>query len=235
ADRVAVKGLIKDIERSGAVDRGRKRRLAPVGALPEIGIIEITSVDLDGEMLGRPVGARDAKHLPTIYVVAERGGPALGVGERAVARFVRLDGATYEARIVRALGGAPDRVLGVFRHERDGGRIEPTDRKLRNDFMVAHADAGDAADGEIVLAEVLPARRHGLPQARVMERIGDSKDPRAFSLIAIHAHGIPTEFPREAVALAEAARPVTLANRADLRQIPLVTIDGADARDFDDA
>ncbi|HJT07492.1 MAG TPA: ribonuclease R, partial [Stellaceae bacterium] len=73
ADRVALKGLIKDIEGSGAVDRGRKRRLAPVGALPEIGIIEITSVDLDGEMLGRPVGARDAKHLPTIYVVAERG------------------------------------------------------------------------------------------------------------------------------------------------------------------
>jgi ribonuclease R len=235
ADRVALKGLIKDIERSGAVDRGRKRRLAPVGTLPEIGIVEITSIDLDGEMLGRPVGARDSEHLPAIYVVAERGTAALGVGERAVARFIRLDSKTYEARIVRALGGAPDRVLGVFRRERDGGRIEPTDRKLRNDFIVAHADAGDAADGEIVLAEVLPARRHGLPQARIVQRIGNSSDPRAFSLIAIHAHGIPTEFPREAVELAEAARPVELGARADLRDIPLVTIDGADARDFDDA
>src|SRR6185312_4455628 len=131
----------------------------------------------------------------------------------------RLDDKTYEARIVRALGGAPDRVLGVFRRDRDGGRIEPTDRKLRNDFLVAHADAGDASDGEIVLAEVLPARRHGLPQARIVQRVGNSSDPRAFSLIAIHAHGIPTEFPGEAVALAEAARPVTLGNRADLREI----------------
>ena len=235
ADRVPLKGMIKDIERSGAVDRGRKRRLAPVGALPEIGIVEITSVDLDGEMLGRPVGARDDKHLPTIYVVAERGAPALGVGERAVARFVRLDDKTYEARIVRALGGAPDRVLGIFHRDRDGGRIEPTDRKLRNDFLVAQGDTADAVEGEIVLAEVLPARRHGLPQARVVERVGDSKDPRAFSLIAIHAHGIPTEFPREAVELAENARPVTLGERTDLRPLPLVTIDGADARDFDDA
>jgi len=235
SERVALKGLIKEVERSGAVDRGRKRRLAPVGALPEIGVVEITSVDLDGEMLGRPLGGRDTGHLPTIYVVAERGAPALGVGERAVARFVRVDGDTYEARIVRALGGAPDRVLGIFRRDRDGGRVEPTDRKLRNDFMVAAADTADAADGEIVLAEVLPARRHGLPQVRVVQRVGDSSDPRAFSLIAIHAHGIPTEFPREAVQLAEQARPVELASRTDLRAIPLVTIDGADARDFDDA
>ena len=74
AERVALKGLIKDIEGSGAVDRGRKRRLAPVGALPEIGVVEITGVDLDGEMLGRPLGAADAEHLPSIYVVAERRG-----------------------------------------------------------------------------------------------------------------------------------------------------------------
>ncbi|HEX7967336.1 MAG TPA: ribonuclease R [Stellaceae bacterium] len=235
ADRIALKGLIKDIERSGSVERGQKRRLQPIGSLPEIGVIEITDVDLDGEMLGKPLAWRDAEHAPKIYVVAERGAPALGVGERAVVRFVRLDANSYEARIIRALGGAPDRVLGVFHRDRDGGRLEPTDRKLRTEFRIAEADAGGTVDGEIVLAEVLPARRLGLPQARVVERIGDSADPRAFSLIAIHAHGIPTEFPRDAVKLAEHARPVSLGERANLRPIPLITIDGADARDFDDA
>ncbi len=235
AERVALKGLIKEIERSGAVERGRKRRLQPIDSLPEIGLIEITGVDLDGEMLGRPLAWRDVEHAPTIFVVAERGAPALGLGERAVVRFVRLDDNTYEARIVRALGGAPDRVLGVFHRDRDGGRLEPTDRKLRTEFRIAAADAAGAADGEIVLAEVLPARRLGSPQARVVERIGNSADPRAFSLIAIHAHGIPTEFSREAVRLAEKAQPVSLGERADLRAIPLITIDGADARDFDDA
>jgi ribonuclease R len=235
ADRVALKGLIKEIEAGGSVERGRKRRLQPIGSLPEIGVIEITEIDLDGEMRGRPLVWRDVEHAPRIYIAAERGAPALGVGERAVARFVRLDGDAYEARLIRALGGAPDRVLGLFHRDRDGGRIEPTDRKLRTDFHVAHGDAADAADGEIVLAEVLPARRLGLPQARIIERIGDSADPRAFSLIAIHAHGIPTAFPPAAIKLAEKARPVALDERTDLRALPLVTIDGADARDFDDA
>ncbi|HZT50339.1 MAG TPA: ribonuclease R, partial [Stellaceae bacterium] len=77
--------------------------------------------------------------------------------------------------------------------------------------------------------------RLGLPEARVIERLGDSADPHAFGLIAIHTHGLPTEFPHAALALAEKARPVALGNREDLRGVPLVTIDGADARDFDDA
>jgi ribonuclease R len=234
-ERVALKGLIKEVERSGSVERGAKRRLAPIGGFPEIGIIEITAIDLDGEMTARPLAWRGEDAPPKIYVVAERGAPALGVGERAVVRFARLSDSTYEARIIRALGGAPDRVLGIFRRDRDGGRLEPTDRKIRNEFRIALADADGATDGEIVLAEVLPGRRLGLPQARVVERIGDSADPRAFSLIAIHAHGIPTEFPADALRLAEKAKPVTLGERADLRDVPLVTIDGADARDFDDA
>jgi ribonuclease R len=235
AERVQLKGLIREVERDGAVERGAKRRLQPIDGLPEIGIIEITGVDLDGEMLGRPLAWRETENAPAIYVIAERGAPALGVGERAVVRFARGEDGSYEARIVRALGGAPDRVLGVFRRDRDGGKLEPTDRKLKTAFHIAPADAADAVDGEIVLAEVLPARRLGLPQARVVERIGDSADPRAFSLIAIHAHGIPTAFPHAAIALAEKAQPVPLGERVDLRELPLVTIDGADARDFDDA
>ena len=235
ADRIALKELVREIERAGSAERGRKRRLQPVGSPPEIGVIEITDIDLDGEMHGKPVASGDAQNAPILFIVTDRGAPALGVGERAVARFVRADDGTYEAHVIRAIGAAPDRVLGVFRRDRDGGRIEPTDRKLRTEFRVAHVDTADAQDGEIVLAEVLPARRLGLPQARVVQRVGDSADPRAFSLIAIHAHGIPTDFRPEAVKLAEKARPVDLGNRVDLRAIPLVTIDGADARDFDDA
>ncbi len=234
-EREALKDLLREVERGGAVERGPKRRLRSIGELPEIGVIEITEIDLDGEMLGKPLAWRAAEPAPAIYVVAERGAPALGVGERAVVRFQRLDDGQYEARIIRALGGAPDRVLGIYRRDRDGGRLEPTDRKLKTEFRIALIDAAGAADGEIVLAEALPSHRLGLTQARVVERIGDSADPRAFSLIAIHAHGIPSIFPPEALALAERARPVAQGERSDLRDIALVTIDGADARDFDDA
>jgi ribonuclease R len=233
-DRTRLKQLIRSLD-GGCPPRPSQRRAVERQGLPEIGVVEITGVDLDGEMLGRPLAWEDAPHLPAIYVVAERGAPALGVGERAVARFTRLEDGRYEARILRALGGAPDRVLGVFHREKDGGRIEPTDRKLKSEFRVAESDRGGAIEGEVVLAEVLAAPRLGLPQARIVERVGDSNDPRSFSLIAIHAHGIPTEFADAALRQAEEARPVALGERTDLRAIPLVTIDGADARDFDDA
>ncbi len=199
--------------------------------MPEIGVVEITEIDIDGEMHGRPLAGRSRD----LIVVAERGGPSLGVGERAVVRFNRRDDKTWEARIIRALGGAADRVLGVYRLSREGGRLEPTDRKVRSEFRIASGDNAGARDGEIVLAEILPSDRMGLPEARIIERVGDTSDPRSFSLIAIHTHGIPTAFSAEAIALAESAKPVTLGAREDLRQIPLVTIDGADARDFDDA
>ena len=201
--------------------------------MPEIGIVEITGIDLDGEMQGRPIGLRGP--APTITVVPERGAPALGVGERAMARFSRTGHNRYEARILRAVGGAPDRLVGIYRVTPDGGRIEPTDRKVRTDFRVANGDANGAAPGEIVVAEIIAQPRFGLPAARIIERVGDSTNPRAFSVIAIHSHGIPVPFATAALDIAAAAKPVSLGERADLREIPLVTIDGADARDFDDA
>ncbi len=197
-------------------------------------MIEITGIDFDGEMTARAVGWRGEEPAPKIIVMAERGAPALGAGERAVARFTRREDG-YEARIVRPLEGAPDRVVGIFRADKDGGRIEPTNRKVKTEFRVAKIDSKDARDGEIVVAEALPGRGLGLPQAKVLERIGHSDEPRAFSLIAIASHGIPTAFPEAALKIAEAAKPVALAGRTDLRAIPLVTIDGEDARDFDGA
>ena len=170
-----------------------------------------------------------------MIVVAEPGAPALGLGQRGVARFARRQGGGWEARIIRALDQMPDRVVGVYRLTQDGGRIEPTDRKQRREFRVARADSKDAQDGEIVVAAVKPGGSIGLLDARVVERLGDSDNPRAFSLIAIHTQGIPTDFSLEAIAIAENAKPVALGNRTDLRAVPLVTIDGSDARDFDDA
>jgi ribonuclease R len=244
SERVALKGLIKEIERSGQVERGQKRRLAPVDRLPEIGVIEILAVDIDGEVTARPAVWPGDKPPPKIYVLENRlGGDQ--PGQRAVARLSRRPRAensdteteeeAYEAQVIRLLAGETERVLGVFRRHGDGGRLEPTDRKIKTEYRVALADARDAAEGELVLADVLPARRMGQQQARIVERLGHIGDARTISLIAIHSLDIPTVFPSEAIAEAEAAQPVKLGTRTDLRKTPLVTIDGADARDFDDA
>ena len=71
--------------------------------------------------------------------------------------------------------------------------------------------------------------------ARITEKLGAIETERAVSLIAIHAHGIPHVFPAAALAEAQAAQPVGLAGREDSRDLPLITIDPADAKDHDDA
>ena len=111
----------------------------------------------------------------------------------------------------------------------------PADRRDRNEYFVDLAHAGGAADGELVAAELLPTRRYGPPRVRIVEHLGKPDAPGAISLLSIAEFDIPTEFPAAALAEAKTAAPPTAGGRADLRNLALVTIDGSDARDFDDA
>jgi ribonuclease R len=127
-------------------------------------------------------------------------------------------------------------VIGVYESIPGvGGRLAPTDRRVKTEYRIAANDAGGAKPGELVLAEVLHTHRLGVLQARVAERLGQFGEARTISLISIHEHDIPTEFPHETLELAKAAGPVALGERTDLRDLPLVTIDPEDARDHDDA
>jgi ribonuclease R len=113
------------------------------------------------------------------------------------------------------------------------GLVTPTDRKLRQSFEVRPADRNGAVPGDIVWIEATGGALSR--RARVLERIGPMSDPRTVSLIAIAANDIPVEFPKAALDEAERAKAAPLGHRLDLRDVPLVTIDGEDARDFDDA
>jgi ribonuclease R len=174
-----------------------------------------------------------------ILMAAEpRGQPALAPGERVLARLRPIHSAgppRYEGRSIRRLSEAPGRILGVFRPGPREGRILPTDRRAKAEWIVPPGEENGAVAGEIVLAEPLPHHRLGLKPARVIERLGAMGDARSVSLIAIHTHDIPQDFTADALAEAGKARPAPLGRRTDLRDLPLVTIDGEDARDFDDA
>jgi len=113
--------------------------------------------------------------------------------------------------------------------------VVPVDRRDRIEYAVAAREAETLADGELVVAVEITSARFGPPQVHIVERLGPAEAPGAFSLLSIAAFEIPTEFPEDALAEAEKAPPLTLAGREDLRGIALVTIDGPDARDFDDA
>ncbi len=234
-ERIALKRILKELEEEGLLERGRKRTYTKPGALPEVTVLEITGQDPDGELLARPVKWDEDGDPPQIIVLPSRDeGARVGTGDRFLGRLEHgADG--YEARIIKKLGASAHKVLGVYQKTEHGGRIAPIDRRTRIEFVVEARDSNNASSNELVLAEPLAGRSSGLPRARVVERLGSMNEPKAVSLIAIHAHGIPTDFPPEVIAAAKAAKPADPRGRTDLRKVPLVTIDPEDARDHDDA
>ena len=168
-----------------------------------------------------------------------KGGPgASSVADqsgRAALRDLLRETGEIDARVTRMLGPVSPPIVGVFYLGREGGKVVPADRRNRNAYRVAERDTGGAEDGELVRVEQLSTGRLGFQRARILERLGRFSDPGAVSLLVIASHDIPTEFPIAAIAESDAALPASSAGRSDLRSIALVSIDGADARDFDDA
>jgi len=237
ADKIPLKAILKDLERDGAVERGHKRRFGRLGALPEAGIVEIVGSDADGELIARPVAWEGEGRPPKVVMAPMRRGEVMvGIGDKVLAKLRRIRDDLYEGRAIRAVGEARARVLGVFEPMPDGsGRIRPTSRREKSHFLVPRGETGGAEAGELVVADLLPGRLYGLRQAAVKERLGRLGAPKSVSLVAIHANDIPFEFPDDALRQAKAAKAAPLGDRVDLRRVPLVTIDGEDARDFDDA
>nr|WP_284256960.1 ribonuclease R [Acidocella aquatica] len=236
-DKKALRGLMKSLEADGVVERAGRKKFVEAGRLPETAVVEVTGIDRDGEALARPVAWDGPGRPPIIFMHAEaRGQAALAPGARVLARLKQIGGDKYEGRTLKRLAEQAGGIVGVFHPTPQGGRIEPTDRRQKSEWVVPLGETLGALAGEIVRAEPLPgAKFMGPKPARITERLGSITDARSVSLIAIATHGIPMDFPDAAVKEAEKAKAAPLGKRTDLREVPLITIDGADARDFDDA
>ncbi|HET7715545.1 MAG TPA: ribonuclease R [Bauldia sp.] len=235
-DKIALKAILRDLSEQGEVESLRGRLKRP-GDLPPVTVLEITARDRDGEFLAEPAEWPVEQGDPPKIVIA-RGreqGPAAGVGDRVLARISPgVDGADFTARIIKLLARKPTVTYGVVRKTAAGAQVEPVDRKQRVLTIPADALKG-AREGDLVAVRVTRAAARGPDRAAVDEVIGSMKDEKAVSLIAILAHGIPHVFPPEALAEAAAAKDAPLRGREDWREMPLLTIDPADAKDHDDA
>jgi len=237
-DRRAVRLLLKELQASGVLGRRGRKGFAEAGALPPVGVADVVERNTDGDLFVKLKLAGDDAPLVRLAPSrheAQAGAP--GLGDRLLVRFEKLETGELEARLIKRLGQSAHRVLGVVRKSHREVRIEPVDRRSKESLVLPPHEAGEVADGDLVLAQVASgaAHRYGPKLGRVLETVGREDDPRAASLIAIHAHGIPIGFTNAAEAEAGAAAEPTLRGRTDLRDIPLVTIDPPDARDHDDA
>ena len=230
ADKIALKSLLKDMADEGLIDSAPGRAFHKMGGLPKVTVLRI--VDHDGDTVYATPDQWQGEGPPPRLRVIERGKQAaLGVGDRILARTEER-GAGHVAHVMKKLAAASETLLGVVRREESGQYwLKPVDKRDRKDTAIA--DLGQARDGDLVLAE-----KSGRPprvMARVVQVLGDPFGPRAFSLIAIHKHGIPDVFDADTIAEAHSVATTLLGDREDLRHLPIVAIDPADARDHDDA
>ncbi|QYX57695.1 ribonuclease R [Roseovarius sp. SCSIO 43702] len=237
AARIDLKRMLKELEEEGHLEK-RKKTYRDPDRLPPVALLRVGEPDGDGDLFAHPLEWQGEGEAPRVLVVPKAGDPALGEGDRVLMRLSAVEGEdhAYEGRLIRRIGTNPRKILGIFRKGAEGGRILPIDKGQDKEWSVASEATQDAKDGELVEAEQAgPKGRMGLPRARIVARLGDPSQPKAVSLIAIHQHGIPDEFPDEVIAEADAMKPAGLKGREDLRDLPLVTIDPSDARDHDDA
>lgn len=237
AARIDLKRLLKELETEGHLEKRQKSYRDP-DRLPPVSVLQITAPTSDGDLTARPLEWQGSGEEPKIILMSRANDPALGEGDRILARLSELSNEAfqYEARLIRRIGTNPLRVLGVYRKRHQGGRILPVDKGSNKEWIVPEGAENDAKDGELVEAEQSgPKNRLGLPSARIVARLGDPTAPRAVSLIAIYQHGIPDSFPDAVVSQADAMHPADLGSRTDLRDMALITIDPSDARDHDDA
>lgn len=237
AQRIDLKRLLRELEDDGQIEKKRKAYRDP-DKLPPVSILQILQPDADGDLFARPLEWHGDGPEPRVLVHPRESDPALGAGDRILARLTEEKDTDhdYSARLIRRIGSNPVHVLGIYRKGAEGGRIVPIDKGADKEWMVPAGQDHGARDGELVQAEQAgPRARMGLPKARIVDRLGDPGAPKSVSLIAIHQHGIPDRFPDPVVREADSMKPAGLKGREDLRDLPLITIDPADARDHDDA
>ncbi|MBO5996906.1 MAG: ribonuclease R [Alphaproteobacteria bacterium] len=227
--RAYLKHLLKEIENQGLIER-RGRRFSMQGLLPDRIVVEITGQVSDGSLVGRPLHWHEEGEPPQILLNTSKIKLLPKVGDVVQAKIHRLNQHLYEGEALKQLSSADNKMVGVL----FDGRIVSVDRRFKEAFSMDDTFPKDLKAGDLVLVEI-PERRTSHPVARFIEKIGKSTDAHAASLISIFAHSLPVDFSKSALEMAKKAKLPPMENRTDLRDVSFVTIDGADARDFDDA
>ncbi|MGC2165818.1 MAG: ribonuclease R [Gallionella sp.] len=224
---------LRAMERDGQIMRNRKRAICVVDKLDLV----------KGKVQGHADGFG--------FLLPEDGSPDMFLSEKEMHQvlngdvvMVRQSGVDRrgrpEAKIVEVLERANNRVVGRLFEEHGIHFVVAENRRISQDILVAPGQSGAAKPGQVVMLEILKhPDKHAQPIGRIVEVLGNYADPGMEIEIALRKHDLPHEFPKDVELQAKAIPPVVVAQdwagREDIRNLPLVTIDGETARDFDDA
>lgn len=237
-DRIKLKEMLSEMKRSGQIEKSglRGKKIIAADGLPELCPCEITGTDSDGELVARPINQSGDAPSPQILITdLGKLRPPPKEGDKVLLKLSAAGKRLFYGAVVRKITAEPNKIVGIFdTTSGKGGRILSADRRLHLEYYVDAAQSKNAKNGDLVLAETASGFSKS-KKAKIIEVLGNVKDPKSASQIALHLHGIPTAFTDAALKQAAKAKMPSIGNRTDLRDVPLVTIDGEDARDFDDA
>ncbi|MER2526521.1 MAG: ribonuclease R [Candidatus Competibacter denitrificans] len=229
----ALSRRLRAMERDGQLIRNRREGY---GSVAKMNLVP-------GRVIGHPEGHG--------FLIPDAGGDNLFLsprqmrkllhGDRAVARVIGVDyRGRREGAVVEVLERNTEIVVGRFCEERGAFFIVPDNKRINQDIMVPADGRGEARAGQIVIAELIEQpSSQSRPLGRIKEVLGEHMAPGMEVRIAIASHGIPIDWPdavlEEVGHYGDTVPDDAKQGRWDLREIPLVTIDGITARDFDDA
>ena len=219
--------------RDGQLVQNRRGGFAPVQVTNLIAGVVIANPEGFGFL--RPTEGGDDLFLPP-YEMRK-----VMHGDRALANVTGIDRrGRREGSIARVLERGINRLIGHFSIELGINYVVPDDKRIQRSIQIPADATGGAKDGQLVVCELTQAPDSRRPPiGRIIAVLGDRLTPSLVVETAIHGHELPHEFPPEvldeATAIPMTVEPAMLGKRVDLRAMPLVTIDGEDAKDFDDA
>jgi ribonuclease R len=228
--KIGLKRLLNDMADEGLIETGKGRAFNKMGGVPRVTVLKIVEADDSGSVWAQPEHWDADTPPPRLRVIEGKRHGALGIGDRVLARTEER-GEHFVAHPLKKLARRTELVLGVLRQEGTRFWLTPVEKKERRELPIG--DVADGEAGDLVLCEI--SGRGPRMSARVDAVLGDPFAPRSFSLIAIHKYDLPHEFSDAAIEEAKRVARLPLGNREDLRHLPIVAIDPADARDHDDA
>lgn len=243
-DRRELRQLLRKMEEDGVIKKSDRKTYRETDALPSVMVIKATRLD-DGDLMGEPENWKGDGNPPQLLIfdTANRDKKrnsrdtrdTLKIGDRALCRIKVRDNGDAVATVMKKLGSGPTANLGVLYKGGRGWRIQPVSKKARHDYKPAKVPEG-AEDQDLVWFQSSRRNEGDLRIANITEIIGSAKGGKAASLISLHENDIRVEFPDAVIEEAKALKlPKIEGPREDLRDLPLITIDPVDAKDFDDA
>src|ERR1700730_17945009 len=245
SERVTLRKILRELERSREIARIRKNRyVLPAEA-------DLVTGTLSIHQAGYGFLSTETPGEPDIFIAAENTGTAMH-GDRVVARITRDEAyarakdrrGRREGRVIRILERARDTIVGTLQDSRNFYYVVRDDPRLVHNVYVqlpARAELPKTPErGDKVVVRLEPwESRHVNPEGEIIELLGPASAPGVDMLSIIRKYDLPTEFPRavvdEANRIPETVNARMLEGREDLREKFIVTIDPDDARDFDDA